>query len=590
MPDGSPTVAGRAALPGPAITTEAWRPPARGVLCLHLGSIVAAGLAILWFARDQWFVTDEWDPIVRRSVLGDAPLGLLDPHNEHWSSLGILVYRAQVGLFGVRTYLPVMLVFVVVHVVAAHLLWRLMRRLGVDEAVAGALALLFAFLGSVSFELLFAWNLTFSVPIACCFGALLALPASTWDPRRDIAVWALLVLGLASSGVGLTVVVVLSAVALVRRGWRGALVTASVPLGVYLAWTLGWGSSGATGATVVPGALRGIPDTLWRSSRHVGDLVTGLDGAGIAMVVLLLAFVVWKARGRGSVTTAAVLALGAPLFFVITSLRRYGLFGGEWIFFPRYTYVAFALVVPLLGLALTELLAHARAHRRLAYAALGVVLAAVLVHQGLELSDAATRTARREQELKARLVAAAELVTHGAPIATDRPAADCCADLDVAGLRRLARDGDLPDVALDTRARSSARTHLQVVVGGGDLGASGPRPTIDAVRTVALATQGDCVVATTHGRAPTVRLALSGPSTVVVDSPTGGPLALWLVEPDDESTRVPRTTNVAGGPALRAGLAAGAPATIRVAAPGNLLVRLPRSASVRFCDASAATP
>lgn len=574
----------------PAITVEGWHRPVPGVLRLHLASIFVAGIAILWFARDQWFVTDEWDPIVRRSVFGSAPLGLLDPHNEHWSTVGILIYRAQTSLFGVRTYFPVMLVFVVVHLLAAHLLWRLMRRLGVDEAVAAVLALLFAFLGSVSFELLFAWNVTFSAPIACGFGALLLLAAPTWDARRDVAVWALLVVGLASSGVGLTVVVVVAAVALVRRGWRGALVTASVPAVIYLVWTIGWGSSGTTGREIVPGALRGIPDTLWRGSRHVGDLVTGVDGVGVALVVALVAFVAWKARGRGPVTTAAVLALGAPLFFVVTSLRRYGLFNGEWIYFPRYTYVAFAFILPLLGLALTELLGHVRGHRRLAYGVLAALFVAVFVHQGVELDDAATKTARREQELKARVVAAAELVDDDAPIVTDRPAVDCCADLDVAGLRRLARDGDLPAVTLDTRARTSARTHLQVVVDGGDHGASGPPPRVDALRTTDLATQGDCVVAMTHGRAPTIRLALAGPSNVVLDSPNGGPLALWFVRPDDETTRVPRTTNVAGGPALRAGLAAAAPATIRVATAGNLLVRLPRSASVRFCDASVATP
>ncbi len=574
----------------PAISDARWHPPTRAELWTHLSSLAMAGVAILWFARDQWFVTDEWDPIVRRSVFGSASLDLLDPHNEHWSTVGILVYRAQLGLFGLRTYVPVMVVFVLVHLLAAHLLWRLMRRLGAADVIAVALAFLFAFLGSVSFELLFAWNVTFSAPLACGFGALLLLPARAWSPRRDVAVWALLVVGLASSGVGLTVLVVVVAVALVRRGWRGALVTASVPAAVYVVWTLGWGAAGTTGSEIVPGALGGIPDTLWRGLRHMLDLISGVDGVGIIAVVLLVAFAAWQARGRGSVTTAAVLALGAPLFFVVTSFRRYGLFGGEWIYFPRYTYVAFAFVVPLLALALTQLVDLVPGHRRLAYGGLAVVFLAVLVHQAVSLDDAATTTARREQELKARVVAAAELLADGAPTVTDRPAADCCADLDVAGLRRLADDGDLPDVRLDARARASARTHLQVVVDGGDLGASGPVPSIEGVRTTRLEQQGACVVATTRGRAPTVRLTLLDATNVVIDSPEGGDLALWLVPSGDDAARVPRTTNVAGGPALRAGLAPAAPATIRVAAAGNLLVRLPRAASVRFCDATGTTP
>src|SRR5437016_3910128 len=111
----------------------------RRVLIAHVVTLAVAGVAILWYARHQWFVTDEWDPIARRAVFGHARLGLLDPHNEHWSTIAIVVYRVQVALFGLRTYFPVMAVFTALHLVAAHLIWRVMLRVRVDALVATAL-------------------------------------------------------------------------------------------------------------------------------------------------------------------------------------------------------------------------------------------------------------------------------------------------------------------------------------------------------------------------------------------------------------------------------------------------------------------
>lgn len=56
----------------------------------------AAGVGLLvLLGRGLWFFTDEWEFLLNRRELALAPL--VAPHNEHWVSLPILIYR---GLFG----------------------------------------------------------------------------------------------------------------------------------------------------------------------------------------------------------------------------------------------------------------------------------------------------------------------------------------------------------------------------------------------------------------------------------------------------------------------------------------------------------
>ncbi len=64
---------------------------------LSLILIVALGLGMTFFS-------DEWAFIESRS-LGD-PSTWLPPHNEHWSTLPIIVYRVVVETVGIGSYVP----------------------------------------------------------------------------------------------------------------------------------------------------------------------------------------------------------------------------------------------------------------------------------------------------------------------------------------------------------------------------------------------------------------------------------------------------------------------------------------------------
>jgi hypothetical protein len=72
----------------------------------------------------------------------------LSPHNEHWSTLPILVYRMLWRFFGLRTYVPYKLITILLHLTTAVLLRVVMRRAGVNPWIATAAASLFALFGA----------------------------------------------------------------------------------------------------------------------------------------------------------------------------------------------------------------------------------------------------------------------------------------------------------------------------------------------------------------------------------------------------------------------------------------------------------
>src|SRR5580700_7748854 len=95
---------------------------------------------VFWLnaGRLEWFYLDEWDFLAQRKAtnLGD----LFRPHNEHWTTIPILVYRALYSLFGLRAYLPYRLVVVVMYLTGAALLYVVILRAGVHPWIATAAA------------------------------------------------------------------------------------------------------------------------------------------------------------------------------------------------------------------------------------------------------------------------------------------------------------------------------------------------------------------------------------------------------------------------------------------------------------------
>src|SRR4029453_9474816 len=92
--------------------------------------LVAAGPFYLFRGRDQWFVRDDWDFLTTRSA--GSLTDLLTPHNEHWSTVPILFFRAAFNVVGLDLYWPYQIAEVLLHLWVAAMLWIIMRRAGVQ--------------------------------------------------------------------------------------------------------------------------------------------------------------------------------------------------------------------------------------------------------------------------------------------------------------------------------------------------------------------------------------------------------------------------------------------------------------------------
>ena len=62
---------------------------------------VASSIFVLWLGLGLTFFSDEWAFIETRSLLDPATWWA--PHNEHWSTIPILVYGALLQVVGLRS-------------------------------------------------------------------------------------------------------------------------------------------------------------------------------------------------------------------------------------------------------------------------------------------------------------------------------------------------------------------------------------------------------------------------------------------------------------------------------------------------------
>ena len=155
--------------------------------------------AILWLARNFTFYFDEWD------FIQTAPdwtwTSYLEPHNEHLTLLPHVVYGSLLGTVGLRSYLPYMVVLLLLHATNAVLLFELVRRRVGDLAGLACAALLLV-LGAGWENLLWAFQMAFVGAVACGLGMVLVLEDAR-TPSRLLVAAALLTASLMFSGIGL---------------------------------------------------------------------------------------------------------------------------------------------------------------------------------------------------------------------------------------------------------------------------------------------------------------------------------------------------------------------------------------------------
>jgi len=301
-----------------------------------------------------WFTVDDWDYLSGRTV-GNAG-DLFRAHYEHWSTLIVIAYRALWSAFGLR-YRAYELFAIVLYLAVAALVRVVARRAGAGPWTATVAASLLVLLG-IGIE-----NNFFTS--ALVFG-LTQLLLSDHDGPVDWRDYAGLAAGLAAlmcSALGVAMVFVVGVAALLRRGWRIALLHTAPLAAAYLLWLV----AAPAGQSASSLHAQGFGDVVSFVARGFGagfDHLGAVTGFGILVVAVLGigASLLGAHDGlrvvRGRAAPAVALLAGAVVFLVLTGAARSGSgtgilhgVGPEHARAGRYAYVVAVMLLPALALA-----------------------------------------------------------------------------------------------------------------------------------------------------------------------------------------------------------------------------------------------
>jgi hypothetical protein len=278
---------------------------------ISLSAVVAIWL--LYLTSYKTFFYDEWDFIVE-----DRPWNLnvfLLPHNEHWVTIPLLVWKVLFLVVGIRTYVPYEAALLVVHVAAVLLLFQFIRRHSGDLPAFGA-AFILLVLGGGGKDIVWAFQIEFVGSIAFGLAALLLIDGQAPTTKRVAGASAALLGSLMCSGVGLAFLAAMAAMIALDRNHRKFWPVLVIPTVAFGAWFVTYGA-GLPGTPGNPCAS--CPPMGFRNDIHRGPI--GLD-----YISSLAAFVVWGleasigavfavANEGAAVSLAAVAALLAVQVF-----------------------------------------------------------------------------------------------------------------------------------------------------------------------------------------------------------------------------------------------------------------------------------
>jgi hypothetical protein len=285
-------------------------------------------------------------------------------------TLPILIYRLLWVLFGVRTYVPYLVVLIATHLVVAALVRALLRRAGVRPWLATLIAGGFVLFGAGGENILVAFQITFGG--ALMFGLLQLVLADHDGPidRRDRLGLLAGFAGLLCSAVAIPMTIVVGLAVLLRRGragWRAALFH-TAPIGIaYIVWSVA-APKGQIVANLRSHSPVQIIKFVWVGLEAAFGGLGQLPGVGIALFVLLAGGLViaFRFRGEGRPlfgdgrSAPIALVIGAVLFLFMTATARAGQ-GGLLVLVKdsgpdraresRYVYLIAAMCLPAIGLA-----------------------------------------------------------------------------------------------------------------------------------------------------------------------------------------------------------------------------------------------
>jgi hypothetical protein len=456
----------------------AWR-AGPAVTMAHVASLVAAFGFWAWLDRGLWFFGDEWNFLVGRglSYTPTNPESIWFPHNEHWSTLPVLLWRALYSLFHLGTYWPYILPVLVAQVVVMHLAWRISLRAGAEPWVATVAVAVLGFLGAGAEDL--AWGFQIGFVGSVVFG-LLAFDLLDRRPRpqpRHLVLASLsLLASLMCSTIGDAMVVGAAVLAFARLPWRRAVAVLAVPVVAYVTWFAGVGHLGLSAHSdrFTLGTFTALPGYVWDGLTWALGRAFNLEAAGAVILIGLIAWVGWHAvRFLRAQPVLLALCAATVTFYVLAGLGRDISTGTPDV--SRYVYVAIALLTPVLA----TLLSPRRAPALVRLAAIALLAITLIGNVGQAETWVKARVALTSR-LKTDVLALGRLAAEGVQDVTGPDAAPISyfPNLSASGLARLQRAHMLPVAGLTRLDMVNARALLALGDWNGSNTALSPRPLV----------------------------------------------------------------------------------------------------------------
>jgi hypothetical protein len=304
---------------------------------------VVAGVVLLYLGRSLTFWYDEWRSITFTGGVTDY----LRPVNEHWLTLPLLLYRATLGIFGLRTYQPYLAEVIVLHLSAVAAAYVLMRR-RVDPFVATALTIPLFFLGAGSENLFWAFQTGFVGSVMFGLWAIVFIERpGRWSPMIASV---LLLASLMSAGLGLVFLVACFGRTFFDTSLRIRILATIAPAAAYLVWfsLVGRVHDELDGTSPIA-VLQDLARCLVRGVSHAVASFSGvghLPGGRVIALVLVTVFLI--ATCRAVVTTGRHALAAGCILGIATNYALVGLVRAD---FPsqetrsRYVYPAAFLLV-----------------------------------------------------------------------------------------------------------------------------------------------------------------------------------------------------------------------------------------------------
>jgi hypothetical protein len=352
---------------------------ALGLLVVGQGiflGVLASGLYFIW--------GDDSDFLLQRGTVPGVDRGLLEPHDDHWSTSVIVIYRILFHFFGMRSYVPYGLVPIALHLVLCVCLFALLRRSEVPRWLALGVTCIAIFLGVGSGAILWSTTMGLIGGLLCGIAGLVIASRSTLSWSAVRVVWVVLLLGLSFSGTGVTSVFLVTLYSFLHRGWQAALRVLSIPLLVFVSWYVMYGREGVKDPLADRWEYLKIPSFVWTGLTNPLSTATTIAEGG-SVLFLLVAFAPIVGLGVPKALRDLSLAcLAAAVFQLTLAAATRPAFGIQDFEGGRYAYITVVLLVPSVAagvLALRQLVGV----RRTAAAVVGCALLLGYIAQGLFL-------------------------------------------------------------------------------------------------------------------------------------------------------------------------------------------------------------